>query len=153
LSLKYGTGRKVVIGTTNPDFATLKIPVVEGKFPDYTSVIAGGAKAMSGGDVAPLNAPAFNPEYVKLAAQIGKVLESPGLHAFLSQEGTASVFTFGSGATAALYIMPIRSDAPMSEATFKMLAPALRGTVAALKAHITRARNAEDEAKKGKPGS
>jgi hypothetical protein len=139
VSLSYGKHHPHVLGSTAPDYARFKLPTVTTKFPDYVNIIAGGQRAMQGSEVAPLSAPSIDPAYVKVAAQIGAILEAKGIFTFLSHEKTASVFTFGEKAAAALYVMPLAdAGSPFSPAAVKMLAPALRGSAAALKAHITR---------------
>src|SRR5206468_3188648 len=50
----------------------------------------------------------------------------------------ASVVTFPHAPGTVLYIMPMRSSEKIADATAEILAPAIKGTLAALKAHKTR---------------
>ena len=151
ISLAFGKNHPSVIGTTSPDFARFRLEVIESAFPDYVHIVERGDKAINGSEVAPLQSPALDPAYVKVAAQVGAVLEAKGVFPFLSHDGTPSVFAFGENAAAALYVMPLsaaNAGPAFSDSAVRMLAPALKGTVAALRAHITRAKQLEAKATK-----
>jgi hypothetical protein len=127
-------------------WATLKLGKHDGRFPDLSAVIAGGAEALMHEGAVPMEAAGLDPAYVKLAAQIATQLGAPNVRAFTGNSVGASVFTFGSSA-AALYVMPMRESAEVSTATVALLAPAVRRTMAALKAHETRLLEAAKDAK------
>jgi hypothetical protein len=140
-------------GKNHPQFvaevggwATLKLAKHDGRFPDLSAVISGGAEALMHEGAVPMEAAGLDPAYVKLAASIATALGAPNVRAFTGNSVGASVFTFGNSA-AALYVMPMRDAAQVSTSTVALLAPAVRRTMAALKAHETRLLEAAKSAK------
>jgi len=84
-------------------------------------------------------ATAINIAYVKGAADVGLKLGAKAIHAFMENEKTAALFTFDGAPDTVLIIMPMRTDQAVSDGVVRMLGSAgISGSLAALRAHVTR---------------
>jgi hypothetical protein len=97
----------------------------------------------------PMSSVCLAPEFVKAATAVAKAFESEELHCFphTSSKG-ATMITFGQQVSAILYIMAKTGGEAMPSTVLAMIGSGLRGTVAALRAHITRSVKAEKGATK-----
>jgi hypothetical protein len=119
---------------------TFRVAVIADSFPPYEPVIANAADAVDGGERAPLDSTAFEAKHLKAAAELQKVIGARGVHALLGGTGSPSLFTFAGRPGVALYIATlVGAGAAIEAATAAILAPGLKATLAALKAHQTRA--------------
>lgn len=136
----YAKGAEAMLLRSENGFANFRVKPVDGKFPDYAKVLA--AQGMSFiRDDGVMNAAAVNPKYLKDAAIIGQRLGAIGVHAFTPsvESGAAAIFTFSGASDTVLIVMPMRSDAPVSEGVVKIFGSnGIAGSVAALRAHVTR---------------
>ncbi|HXD08173.1 MAG TPA: hypothetical protein VN680_19265 [Burkholderiaceae bacterium] len=145
VELSFGKNHPQLVADVG-GWATLKLGKHDGRFPDLNAVISGGAEALTHEGAVPLEAAGLDPAYVKLAAQISTQLGAKVVRAFTGNSAGVSVFTFADAA-AALYIMPMRDASQVSASTAAILAPAIRRSMAALKAHETRLLEAAKSAK------
>lgn len=144
VKLSYGVNHPRVILSDVSGDATFRVAPIDGKFPEYQRVM------QSAGDVLhaermPTDTAVLNPAYLKAAGAIAAQLESEGIFPFIGgKPGDPCVFTFSGEAGALLYIMAMQSSTPaLSAKTLQMIGESgLAGTLAALKAHETRCRNA-----------
>lgn len=136
---------------TNPwRSVVFRVQAIEGPFLDYRRFIASASAALSDQEHSALDAQAFDGKYLKGVAEIAKILDATRVNV-LSGPSTGSepsIITFGNVEGVALYLMPMRLDGPaIGAATAAILAPALKSTVAALRAHQTRWQQEADKAK------
>src|SRR5262249_29247489 len=124
---------------------------IDGTFPTYENVTTARWTGIEveRGDWKPVG---FNPSYLKSVADIAKALDSETVECFdyagADGKEQPSLFTFGPKAPGvALFLMPVRTEAKMSEANRMLLAPSIKLTLAALKAHETRNREAAKDLK------
>jgi hypothetical protein len=145
--LHYGTGHPHVLADVG--FATFKLLVEDTPFPAYENILASNSDALAGGEGLPMTSVCIAPEYVKAATAVAKCFESEELHCFPSTSAkAATMITFGAQVPAVLYVMPKTGGEAMASTTLAMIGPGLKGTVAALRAHITRTQQAEKGATK-----
>jgi hypothetical protein len=116
----------------------LRMAPVHGTFPDYNHVI--GGIDMSGAEHSePLDFVSFNQNYLKDVGSLATVLNATSVNLMRqSNVMDPTVITFGGVPNAALILMPLRYDKPVEVKTVALLAPAMKGTLAALRAHETR---------------
>ncbi|SCK49287.1 hypothetical protein VAR608DRAFT_4905 [Variovorax sp. HW608] len=149
LELSTGIGHPhMTVGTWPDQWATFRLEMFDNvKFPDTEKIAEGAAGTLShSGERTPLDTTAIDANYFKLATLVAQSLNIPGVQAYMGDGKSAAVFTFGVR-RAALYVMPIRDGGAMSVQAASVLAPAVRGSVGALKAHQTRNEQAAKEAK------
>jgi hypothetical protein len=131
--------------------AVFRLSPIDGTYPDYRAVMAGGGDAFLSGNTGDFASVALESQHMKGVADIAKALDCESVRAFAGgdEPGTPRVLTFPSFPGAVLYLMPAKADGrPVLQAdTRALLAPALKATVAALKAHATRWHNALKDAK------
>lgn len=125
---------------------TFSVPVIDAKFIDYSRIIANTSGALAG-QPAPMESASLDPKYLKAVGALAAQLEAKSVTPFIGAAGEPVMFTFDTDWPVALYVMPVQTHgAPqVSAATLKMLAPGLKGTLAALKAHHTRLLQSLDE--------
>ncbi|MGH6967544.1 MAG: hypothetical protein ACREEN_00365 [Stellaceae bacterium] len=127
---------------------TMKCAIIDGQFPDYDRVIAGSRATFEGGERAPLDSASFATAKMKGVGEIGTMLGAAAVHVIQAANPTdPSVVTFDEVPGVALYLMPFTAGAAVAPETAAIIAPGLRGSIAALKAHKTRA---EADAKRAK---
>jgi len=128
-----------------------RIKPIDGTFPDYERVTTAKWSGLSvdRGDWKPTG---FDPKYLKAVGDIAKRLDPEAkvsCYDYAAEDGSEQpvLFTFSTVPNVVLFLMPTRSDPKMHEATRLMLAPSVRGSIAALKAHETRNREAAKDLK------
>lgn len=124
-----------------------RIGVEEGQFPDWRRVVAdqSGALAMDG---QALDAGAINPDYLRGAGQVASALSASTCTPFTGRKESAVMFAFECAWPAMLYVMPMRNEGAVSDATLRLVGPAgLRGSIAALRAYHTRLKSNYNVAK------
>lgn len=127
-----------------------KVQPIDGTFPDYEKVTTASWSGV-GVERADWKPTGFNPSYLKAVGDIAKRLGTDSVQCFdyVGINGTDQpvLFTFGKVANVSLFLMPAKADPKMAEATRLMLAPAIKLTLAALRAHETRNRDAAKDLK------
>ena len=128
--------------------ATFRLSVVDGTFPDYQALMG----SMTGGVTDTADIPrsdfepvSFNGRYLKAVGDLAKILAGKGskddglmaVSVFAQEASGPALMTFASTPGALLVLMPMRAANTHAE-TVALMAPAIRGTVAALRAHKTR---------------
>ena len=117
--------------------------MIEGTFPDLDKAIpeeAFGDRAFEAAE-----APHFQAKYIRDAGGMASTIGAESIFLFSGTEKGASVLTFPGQPGAALLLMPYKHvGAAIDSATAAVLAPAMLGTLAALRAHATRTENAAE---------
>jgi hypothetical protein len=150
VQIGYAPGHGYAIVKDREDFATFRMRVVDGKFPEYQKVIEAAGSVLTGGERAALSGNSLAAEYVKQAAVIGAKFECKGLTPFVGEgEKTPVVITFLGEPGALFIVMPIgaKAEEQMPVQTMALIGRGLEGTLAALKATQTRQRRAMAETK------
>jgi len=117
-----------------------QVGVVEARFPDYRKMIgtmAGGFTAEDHGDFIPTG---FAGEMLKGVAEIAKLLGGKDARVGIYARDPASpaIVTFPAQPGVLLYALPVAINVKLADQTAAILAPGIRGTLAALRAHQTR---------------
>jgi DNA polymerase-3 subunit beta len=129
--------------------ATFKLQAIDAKYPEYQRIIDTQTSAALIGERNPLEGSSVNPKYLKSAGAVAKILEADAISTFAGQEG-ATLMTFAKNPGIVLYVMPMTGepDKGLADKTIRVLGrDAMAGSLAALKACETRARNAAKAAK------
>lgn len=140
LELTTGVDHSHVTVATWPDqWAVFRLERFDNvKFPDTEKIAEGAAGTLAhSGERMPMETTAIASEYFKLATSVAQSLGIPNVQPYMGDGKSAAVFTFGIR-RAALYVMPVRDSGALSTQAASVLAPAVRGSVGALKAHQTR---------------
>lgn len=127
-----------------------RLPVIDGKFPDYQKLIESAGQVLAGGERQALTSTSINAEYLKQAAAVSAKLMAKGLTPFLCDDPKQPVvITFMDQPGALFLVMPVASEAKlqMPAQTMALIGKGLEGTLAALKAVNTRRRNQLAECK------
>lgn len=143
--IEYGVGAPAMVLRSANMFANFLVAPVEGRFPDYMKVLAAHGASLVRGEGEAMTAAAINVKYLRGAADIGMKLGAKAVHAFVPpNEEAAAVFTFEGAPDTVLIVMAVRTDSPtVSDGVVRMLGShGVAGSVAALRAHVTRAVNA-----------
>lgn len=124
--------------------SVFRLAPVDGTFPDYQQIMAGwSGEEKPRGDWAPTG---FDPKYLKSIADIANRLGAKGVECFSTNgkgdDVAPALFTFSGVGGIALFLMPRKVDEQIAAETQQLLAPSIRLTLAALKAHETRNRKA-----------
>ena len=117
---------------------TFKVQPVEGDFPDYQKLIGGFAGAFDPGSRSDFEPVGFQGPYLKAVGEIAKTLEAGNVGIYASKADEAAIVTFQGCPGVVLYLMPTRFDDVMPADTVRILQPAIKLSIAALKAHETR---------------
>ena len=141
--IDYTPGGRVVL-TDLFDTIAFRCPAVDGTFPDYNLVIS-GIDLTPSGEAEPLEHLSFNGAYLKGVGDLAKVLGADSVNFVKGHKDAAQVITFPGVADAALILMPLRVAQPVVATTVRLLGGAMKGTLAALKAHETRNRVVADD--------
>jgi DNA polymerase-3 subunit beta len=152
VDMTIGDDRPHILIESTSQGASFKLQAIEGKFPDYTRIIESSTSEALSPDRDPLDGSAMNPAYLKSAGVIAKAFEADSITSFAGKDG-ATVMTFGGQAGVILYIMPQKGEADggLADKTLQLIGKAgMAGSMAALKACETRARNAAKAAKSKK---
>ncbi len=154
-----GLGVQILFGENQPrveiadamGINVFRVKPVDGTFPDYERVTTAGWSGMSV-DRADWKPTGFNPAYLKAVGEIAKRLDpetAVQCYDYAAPDGGAQpvLFTFEKVPNVVLFLMPTRVEHKMGAATRLLLAPAVKGSIAALKAHETRNREAAKDLK------
>ena len=143
IEVSYGRNHQHIVISAVGDIGTFKVTPQEGQFVDYRRTVE-KVRAFNGGERKPTEATCINPAYMKAAGAIAATLGSTGVYAFMESGSEPCAFTFHDVPGAVLIQMPIRQDKPekaLAVETIRLLGDsAMRGSIAALKAHATRCR-------------
>ena len=145
---------KIEIGDFDSE-NTFRARPIAGTFPDYTRIIESstGAFDPQSGDWEPA---AFAPEQLKYVSAVAAALDAKSVmlyvarspiagskHEEAERRGHPSVIVFGGAAASVMYLQGYNiADATLPTETRNILAPAIKGHVGALRAHLTRAKAA-----------
>lgn len=134
-------GDKVTIQNSDSDIA-FKIAPMSVKFPNYSKLIAKHIGAFHrSDDASDFTATPFGRKVLQSASDVARVLGSDNIAIYASNGANdPTVCTLGDGAV--LYLVPAgySPDIRPHAQTLAILAPAIKGTIAALKANETRKR-------------
>lgn len=133
----YASGASHVELRDTLDSMRFRMAPVDGTFPEYLRIIEQAAEVIGGREMEAGEAVTFAPAIVRTASVIASVLKSSGI-ALYSAPAVPAVATFAGVPGAALVLMPLAGGNPLCEATVRVLAPAMKGTLAAIKANLTR---------------
>jgi hypothetical protein len=122
--------------------ATFRPAVVDGVFPEYQRIMPASELFEARGRVDFENV-AYDPAVLRRATDVAKLLSGKEMHhmRLFASPDSPNVITFDYPGTM-LIVMPIRNVEAFAPATARLLAPAVTSSVAALKAHMTRAKQA-----------
>lgn len=158
LEVSYGPGHLHAIVREIGGIATFTLTPNDHPYVQYQRVLD-GVKAFNGGERRPTEATCINPAYMKAAGAVAAVLESTGVFAFMDDADGPCAFTFDGVPGAILLAMPMKPDpaqkaAALPAATVRLLSDgAIKGSIAALKAHATRIRKQIDAMSAAAKGS
>lgn len=149
LQLGFGKGHGTATLRDAEHFATFKLPVVDGRFPDYQKAIESAGSVLSGGERQALSGTSINAEYLKIATVISAKFECKGITPFSLDEKSPAVVTFLGEPGALFIVMPISATTvdQLPVQTMALIGRGLEGSLAALKATNTRQRKQAAETK------
>lgn len=133
-------------------FASFRMKLIEGKFPDYARVLAGHGANLARGEGDAMRTSTLSASYVKSAAEVAAKLGAKAINSFMGDQQAAALFTFDGAPDTVLIIMSMRGcDEQVSDGVIKLLGPeAMAASISALKAHVTRTTKALGLAKSDK---
>jgi hypothetical protein len=143
--VEYGTGHKNVTLRAYDGTSSFTRPVVDAKFPDYALVFESQAAVLARDGCEALEASAIGTVQLTAIAAIARRLKAEAVHAFVnSDEKDAMFFTFEGAPDSVLVVMPYQGKGPsVPDGVVRILGDkAMTGSLAAFRAHLTRARNA-----------
>lgn len=152
LDVSYAAGDSSVALRDRFGLAQFAIKPVDGIYPDYQKIISAAGAAFHGERVVAEALP-LNPAYLKSAGQVAAILQAGAIYSFMDRASSHAVFTFDKAPGALLVMMPVQTEVPaLQGATLRLIGESgMKGTIAALKAHATRARKAADAIKGKEP--
>lgn len=148
--IEYGAGNPHATVHDAGRNLSMKVRTIEGKFPDLDGPLRNAATSLSREGATPLATAAVNPVFMASAGRIGSALDATSVLPFGGVAGSAWLFTFTPSergkrgidkddvAGAVLLVMAMNGDGAVSTQSARILAPAVRLSIAALKAHKTR---------------
>lgn len=144
-------GEGTIVLRTMAPFANFVVTPVDGKFPDYDRILGNTGELLARGEGEVMETSSIDARFIKGAADIANKLGAKSIHSFIGSGDHAALFTFGSAAPdTVLIIMPMRDGASVSPSAIKLLGSnAVNASIAALRAHKTRALTLLKEAKGG----
>ena len=120
---------------------TFACALVNGTFPNIDAVIPGeafGDRTLEAG-----TATAFDAKYIKAAGAMATTIGASGMQLFIQEDNGPTVATFPGQDGAILILMPLRgTPIAISADTAALMPQAMKGTLAALRAHATRTQEA-----------
>jgi len=134
-------GAPAVVLRDTCESATFRMVPIEGTYPDYAPILAGLENVMGNREFEAGETASFAPKIMRAATEVASALYSDGISLFAGQGGgdiAPAVATFNDAPGAALVLMPLRTEAYIPAETFRALAPATKGTRAAILANLTR---------------
>jgi DNA polymerase III beta subunit-like protein len=140
--ISFGKGHPHAVVSEVAGIGTFTVNPINGTYAKYQAVLD-TLSVFNGGERKPTEGVCMNPAYLKSAGAIAAALESPGIYSFMDESSSKpSAFTFEGVAGAVLIVMPMRvaqAAAALPAATARLIGDAaMRGSIAALKAHATR---------------
>jgi hypothetical protein len=140
VTIELAPGSDIAALRTANGFASFRMKLVEGKFPDYARVLAGHGANLARGEGDAMRTSTISAAYIKSAADVASKLGARAINSFLGQEQSAALFTFDGAPDTVLIIMSMRGDAEqVSDGVIRLLGPeAMAASISALKAHSTR---------------
>lgn len=149
VKIAYGENQPRIEISDHMGVNVFRVQPVDGEYPAYENVTI-KAWSGAGSQRADWKPTAFKPAYLKAVADVAKALGSDSIECFdyATPEGGVQpvLFTFGKDADGvALFLMPMvgsKDPGPMGKGNQLLLAPAVKLTIAALRAHETRNRDA-----------
>lgn len=149
VQIGFGANHQHVIVRDAGQFATFRFKPTEGKFPDYTKVLADAGQVLEGGEREALSASSIDREYVKQASAVAAKFDAKGITPYIGHSASSPiVVTFSGEPGALLIVMPITTapELQMPAPALAMMSKGLAGTASALKAHLTRQKQALSKA-------
>ena len=149
----YAAGAAWVRFSDMGDQVRFRQPVIEAEYPVVDKVIEAAQGAFDGGARPELTPVAFGVAHLRRSMDVARVLgHSPmaQVEAYLAYDGGPTVITFVDCPGAAIWLMPSprkAGAAALEPDTARLRAAPLRGHVGALRAHLTRTREALSKAK------
>lgn len=148
LIIQHQPGTEAIVVKSFIEFAAFRLKPVDGKFPDYSKVLASAGQSLVNEREA-MGATSINAAYLKGAAEISARLGAKAINSFMGDGQAAAVFTFVGAPDTLLIIMPMRTAGEVvPEGVVKLFGPAgVAASISALKAHVTRTVKALTSAK------
>lgn len=149
--LSYAKGASVAFLSDKDDEATFKVRPVDGTFPDYQHLLGtltGGVSEESDLARRDFEPVSFNGTYLKGVGDLSKILvgKDAAVSVYASAKSEATIITFPGAPGTMLVLMPMKTTGPIHQETVSLMAPAVKGTLAALRAHLTRNQQAAEQA-------
>ena len=147
----YGTGHPKLLLSDNLGEASIHCDRVDGTFPDYQRLVGGITGGVSKDEdlrVSDFEPIAFNSQYLKGVGDVAKVCggKDATVNLYAHCASSASLATFPDCPGTMLVLMPVRIKEHIAPETARLISPAVKASVAALRAHMTRNRKAAKEA-------
>lgn len=135
--------------------ATFRCDLVAGTFPNYQAVVGGISfdtttatdETLEQAEFKPVS---FNAEYIRQVGQVAKLISAEkdvSISVYARKAHEPTVITFPECPQAMMILMPVRQDKGLQGPVREMLSPAIKGTLAALRAHYTRNLKAASDSK------
>lgn len=151
VSISFGRKHPVMRIAEIGGIGQFALAPIDGRFPEYMRVVASAGEVLAS-ERKPLETNAIGSDYLKAAGAIAAQLDSPHVFPFIgSGDGLPCVFTFHNQPGAMLIVMPVREDvkAALPTRIVQMVGDnGMARSLAALKAHETRCREAAKKANK-----
>ena len=157
VSISFALGSKHLEISDAARESVFRVQPIDGSFPDYSKLIGGFGGAFDDVEVGEFRPTAFEPAYLKSVGDIATRIGAKQVVAYdmpdharevtkngkttIERDRSATLFTFG-GLGVGLVVMPMRTADVMPDADRLLLAPVIKSSIAALKAHETRNRTA-----------
>ena len=152
IKLGFARGARHVTLASLDGTTTFRVDAVDGQFPDYALVVKSATGAFVG-ELDRLRPAPFASKYLKAVGELGARLGAEAVSIYQPATGTDKdgkphgfdgpvVVTFGGAPHALLYLMSLTTAPGFSATQVAMLLPAIKASVAALRAHETRNRKA-----------
>lgn len=138
IAIDWAPGHKKANLRTLDGAASVGIPIMEGKFPEWRRVVESGSSVLGNTDRMPLDTATVSAKYLKEAGAVAAVMESANISPFVGKGDAAMMFAFDTEYPALLYIMPVKIEQKVNEGTLRMIGTGMKGSIAAFRAHRTR---------------
>lgn len=140
LRVSYASGLPRAELSDLADSALFRHLTVAGRYANYQHIIGANAGCFSTEDHGDFRPVGFEAGTLKGVGEIAKILggKEDRVGVYARDENSPAIVTFAAQPGALLYVLPIRVEVTMPETTAAILDPAIRGTLAAMRAHLTR---------------
>lgn len=149
--IAYLEGAQRAVLSDPEDTASFKVSLVDGTFPDYTTVI-NTIKVFGERKLSDMASTVYSPSYLKGVGDLAKILDADEvrLHGAENTEDP-TLITFPSEPRVVMILMPMRGfkDKALPSPTVKLVEGPVARTIAALRAHQTRAKNRMEQFEPG----